>query len=185
EIEIKELSRLKYFLSIEVAHSQQKYVLDLLTEVGKLGCKLVETPTEQNHKLSEAPEDAARNKKQNVVARSSAKAEFMAMVLEICELLWLKIILEDLKITWEGPMKLHCNNKSAVNIAHNPMQHDRTKHVEVDRHFIKEKLESGLICTPFVSSKKQLADVLIKGLNGSVYQSVITKLGMDNIHSLA
>ncbi|PON70048.1 hypothetical protein TorRG33x02_258020, partial [Trema orientale] len=116
-----------------------------------------------------------RSKKQNLVARSSAEAEFKAMALGVCELLWLKI-------TWEGPMKLYCDNNSAINIAHSLVQHDHTKHVEVDIHFIKEKLESGLICTSFVSSEKQLADVLTKGLNGSVFQSVITKLRMDNIH---
>ena len=103
-----------------------------------------------------------RSKKQDVVARSSAEAEFRAMAQGICELLWLKIILEDLKIKWEGPMKLYCDNKSAISIAHNPVQHDQTKHIEVDRHFIKEKLDSGLICTP---SQGQLADILTKGLH--------------------
>ena len=91
-----------------------------------------------------------RSKKQNVVARSSAEAEFRAMAQGICELLWLKVILEDLRIKWEGPMRLYCDNKSAISIAHNPVQHDRTKHIEIDRHFIKEKLDSGLICTPYV-----------------------------------
>ena len=107
------------------------------------------------------------------------------MALGVCELLWLKIILEDLKIAWKGPMKLYCDNKSAINIAHNPVQHDRTKHVEVDRHFIKEKLDSGLLCTPFVSTKGQLADLLTKGLNGSTFQCIVSKLGMENIHSIA
>ena len=65
-----------------------------------------------------------RSKKQNVVARSSIEAEFRAMAQGICELLWLKIILEDLKIKWDGPMKLFCDNKSAISIAHNPVQHD-------------------------------------------------------------
>ena len=45
-------------------------------------------------------------------------------------------------------MSLYCDNKSAISIAHNPMQHDRMKHIEIDRHFIKDKLDSGLICTP-------------------------------------
>ena len=93
-----------------------------------------------------------RSKKQNVVARSSAEAEFQAMALRICELLWTKIILDNLKIEWNGPMKLYYDNKSTINIAHNPVQHDRTKHVEVGRHFIKEKLDNGTICTPFVST---------------------------------
>ena len=83
-----------------------------------------------------------RSKKQNVMARSSAEAKFRSMTLRICELLWLKIILEDLKIMWETPVRLYCNNMSAINIAHNPVQHDLTKHIEVDRHFIKEKLDS-------------------------------------------
>jgi len=47
-------------------------------------------------------------------------------------------------------MKLFCDNKSAINIAHNPVQHDRTKRIEIDRHFIKEKLEEGLICLSYV-----------------------------------
>jgi len=82
-----------------------------------------------------------------VVARSSAEAKFRAMTQGICELLWLKIILEDLRIKSDDPIRLYCDNKSAISIAHNPVQHDRIKHIEVDRHFIEEKLDSGLICT--------------------------------------
>ncbi|WMV54823.1 hypothetical protein MTR67_048208 [Solanum verrucosum] len=105
------------------------------------------------------------------------------MAMGVCELLWLKIILDDLKIRWEGPMRLYCDNKSAISIAHNPVQHDRTKHIEVDRHFITEKLDRGLICTPFVSTKDQVADVLIKGLPNNVFQDLISELGMEDIHS--
>lgn len=60
-----------------------------------------------------------RSKKQNVVARSSVEAKFRAH--GVCELLWLPIILNDLKIKLEGTMKLYCNNKSAINIVHNPI----------------------------------------------------------------
>lgn len=101
----------------------------------------------------------------------------------VCEFLWLKIILDDLKIKWEGPMKLYCDNKSAINIAHNPVQHDRTKHIEIDRYFIKEKLEGGLICIPYVPSGSQLADVLTKGLNNTIFHGIISKLGMKDIYS--
>ncbi|RVW64248.1 Retrovirus-related Pol polyprotein from transposon RE1 [Vitis vinifera] len=126
-----------------------------------------------------------RSKKHNVVARSSAEAEFRAMAQGVCELLWLKIVLEDLKIKWDGPMRLYCDNKSAISIAHNPVQHDRTKHIEIDRHFIKEKLDSGLICTPYVSTHGQLTDILTKGLSSSVFQSFVSKLGMVNTYSPA
>ena len=126
-----------------------------------------------------------RSKKQNVVARSSAEAEFRAMAQGICELLWLRILLKDLKVEEKGPMRLYCDNKSAINIAHNPVQHDRTKHIEVDRHFIKEKLDSGLICTPYVSTWDQLADVFTKGLNKTSFQKNISKLGMEDTYSPA
>ena len=126
-----------------------------------------------------------RSKKQNVVARSSAKAEFRAMTQGICELLWMKIILLDLRIKYEAPMRLFCDNKSAINIAHNPVQHDRTKHIEVDRHFIKEKLDSGLISTEYIPSRHQLADMLTKGLPIEQFQDLVYKLGMIDIHSPA
>jgi hypothetical protein len=126
-----------------------------------------------------------RSKKQNVVARSSAEAEFRAMAQGVCELLWMKIILDDLKIEYEAPMRLFCDNKSAISIAHNPVQHDRTKHIEIDRHFIKEKLDSGLISTQHVPSGLQLADVLTKGLPLERFQDLTCKLGMIDIHSPA
>ena len=70
-----------------------------------------------------------RSKKQNVVVRSSAKVEFKATTQGICELLWQKIILGDLKVKWKGTIKLHSNNKSTINIAHNPIQRDCEKYV--------------------------------------------------------
>ena len=62
-------------------------------------------------------------------------------------------------------MKMYCDNKVAINISHNPVHHDRTKHVEDNRHFIKEKVEDGTICMVYVSTNKQVADVLTKALS--------------------
>ena len=94
-----------------------------------------------------------RSKKQNVVARSSAEAEFRAVAQGICEVLWLKRLLEELKVINHLPIKVFYDNKAAIVIAHNPVLHDRTKHVEVDKHFIKEKLEVGLICMPYIPTE--------------------------------
>lgn len=58
---------------------------------------------------------------------------------------------------------MNSNEKSTINIAHNPMSHDQTKHMEVDRHFIKEKHENELICTPYIHTEGQLIDILTKG----------------------
>ncbi|XP_020580984.1 uncharacterized protein LOC110025061 [Phalaenopsis equestris] len=182
EFEIKELGKLKYFLGLEMTYStqrifisQQKYVINLLAETEKTGCKPIASPIDPNYKLGEAKEEPAvdkriephlqtayrvlhylkgnsekgilfkrndtltlkaytdadyagsivdrrsttryctflggnlvtwRSKKQNVVTWSSAESEFRAIAQGLCELLWLRIILDDLRIPWEGPMKL-------------------------------------------------------------------------------
>ena len=78
--------------------------------------------------------------------RSNVEVEFCAMAQGVCKLLWLKIILENLKIEWDGLMRLYC--KFAIGIAPNPVQNDQNKHIEIDKYFIKEKLDIRLICTP-------------------------------------
>lgn len=83
----------------------------------------------------------------------------------------------------EGPLRLYCDNKSAINIAHNPIQHDKTKHIEIDRHFIKEKLEEGIIYMSYVPSGGQLADVLTKGLHNSNFHDSVSKIGTEDIYS--
>jgi hypothetical protein len=87
-----------------------------------------------------------------VVALSSAEAEFRGMVKGICELLWLQRLLTELSFEPTSEMKLFCDNKAAIDIFHNPVQYDRTKHIEVDRHFIREKIDSKIIEIPFVRS---------------------------------
>jgi hypothetical protein len=77
-----------------------------------------------------------------VVVRSTAEAKYRAMALGVAELLWLRALLVELKMDQGGKMKLWCDSKSAISIANNPLQHDRTKHVEIDRFFIKEKLDN-------------------------------------------
>ncbi|TYJ97018.1 Cysteine-rich RLK (receptor-like protein kinase) 8 [Cucumis melo var. makuwa] len=79
-----------------------------------------------------------RSKKQGVVARSSVEAKYRAMSLGIYEEIWLQKVLFDLHQGINLPMKVFCDNKAAISIA-NGVQHDRTKHVEIDKHFIKEK----------------------------------------------
>ena len=63
-----------------------------------------------------------------MVAKSSAEAEYRAIAHGICELLWLQVLLKDLGIHGDGPMKPYCDNKATINIAHNPVQHGITKH---------------------------------------------------------
>ncbi|KAA0040181.1 putative mitochondrial protein [Cucumis melo var. makuwa] len=101
-----------------------------------------------------------RSKKQGVVTRSSAEAEYKATGLGIYEEIWLQKVLSDLHQNCEISMKLLCDNKVAICIANNPIQPDRNKHVEIDRCFIKERLDNGSICIPYISLSQQVADVL-------------------------
>ena len=91
------------------------------------------------------------------------------------------MLLKDLKIKIGDSMKLYCDSKTIISIAHNPIQHDRTKHVEIDKHFIKENLNNRTICTPFVKSCDQLADVLTKGVGSRQFHEMLNKLGLRDI----
>lgn len=75
------------------------------------------------------------------------------MVHEIFEILWVHGMLRELGFNSQGPMSLYCDNKATIGIVHNPIQHDKTKNIEVDMHFIKEKVQSKKICIPFVKTK--------------------------------
>ena len=94
-----------------------------------------------------------KQKKQKVVALSSVEAEFRSIAKGITEIIWLKKLLSELDFPQKKAWKLFCDNKVVISISGNPVQHDRTKHVEIDRHFIKKKLESMIISLAFVRSR--------------------------------
>ncbi|KAD4584477.1 hypothetical protein E3N88_22078 [Mikania micrantha] len=119
-----------------------------------------------------------RSKKQKVVALSSAESEFRGIARGMAEVLWIRKLLTEIGFPPEGSSKLMCDNKAAIQISENPVQHDRTKHIEVDRHMIKEKLEAGIIELPFVQSKDQLADILTKAVNGKILRYCLDKLSI-------
>ena len=121
-----------------------------------------------------------RSKKQKVVAMSSADAEFRGVAKGITEVLWLRKLLTELGFPPKRSCELYCDNQAAINISENPVQHDRTKHVEVDRHFIKEKLEAQVIKLPHVKSKDQLADILTKTVGTQFFEEVLCKLGVGD-----
>jgi len=86
-----------------------------------------------------------KSKKQSVVARSSAEAEYKAMAPFTCELVWIKQLLQELKFWDVQQMKLYCDNQATLHIASNLVFHERTKHIEIDCHFVGEKLQSYFV----------------------------------------
>lgn len=121
-----------------------------------------------------------KSKKQKVVSLSSAESEFRGIVKGITELIWIRKLLTEIGFSPLNSCKLMCDNKAAISISKNPVQHDRTKHVEIDRHFIKEKLEERVIDLPHVRSEEQLADILTKAVPGRAFHEVLRKLGIED-----
>ena len=287
----KDLGELKYFLGVEVMRSkkgillsQRKYVLDLLTETGKLGAKPCSAPMTPNLQLTEDGElfddpekyrrlvgklnyltvtrpDIAysvsvvsqfmssptvhhwtaleqilcylkgapgrgilyrnhghthiecfsdadwggskidrrsttgycvfvggnlvswKSKKQNVVSRSSAESEYRAMAQSVCEVMWIYQLLDEVGLKVSIPAKLWCDNQAALHIASNPVFHERTKHIEIDCHFVREKIQQNLVSTGHVKTGEQLGDIFTKALNGVRVDYICNKLGMINIYT--
>lgn len=92
--------------------------------------------------------------------------------------------LKNSKKTVELLLKLYYNSKIVISIAHNLNQHDRMKHIEINRYFIKEKLEVGTICLSFMPSGQQTIDILTKRLARPNLEHLISKLGMIDIDAL-
>lgn len=95
------------------------------------------------------------SKKQSVVARSSAESEYRAMATDGCEILWLHALLKDLPVDIPLPIPLYSDSSAAISISSNPVYHARTKHIELDCHFVREKVQLGVLKPLYVPSKEQ------------------------------
>ena len=115
-----------------------------------------------------------------MVALLSAEAEFWGIARGLAEVLWLRKLLIEIGFPPMTACELMCDNKAAISISKNPVQHDRTKHVEVDRHFIKERLNEGSISLPFVRSEDQLANILTKVVPTQVFMETLGKLSIGD-----
>ena len=119
-----------------------------------------------------------KSKKQSVVSLSSTEAEYRAMASTSKEIIWLRWLLADMGVLIPHPTPMYCDNSSAIQIAHNSVFHERTKHIEVDCHFTRQHLKHGSLSLPFVSSTLQLADFFTKSHPISRFRFLVSKLSM-------
>ena len=96
------------------------------------------------------------------MACSSTEVEYRFFANTTSELLWLQWLLKDLGVSTSSTTPLYCDNQSAIHIAHNDVFHERTKHIEIDCHFVRYHLIHGALKLISVSSKDQLADIFTK-----------------------
>ncbi|GJU00902.1 retrovirus-related pol polyprotein from transposon TNT 1-94, partial [Tanacetum coccineum] len=117
-----------------------------------------------------------KTKKQHIVSRSSAEAEYCSMAFTTCELKWLKSVMLSIGIHQVKPMSLYCDSQVALHISQNLVFHERTKHIEVDCHYIRDKLVSGNITAQYVSTMEQIADYFTKALRKAQFDYLLYKL---------
>ncbi|GKB01912.1 ribonuclease H-like domain-containing protein [Tanacetum coccineum] len=141
---IKDLGKLKYFLSIEV----------------------INTDKEAKHSLS----------------KSSTKAEYRALASVTSEVIWILKILKGLNINNLLPVSLHCDSNSAIKITANLVFHERIKHLEIDLHFVREKVLNGVVKTVKIYSANQIVDISTKGFDTMQHNFLVEKLGMFDIY---
>ncbi|XP_021837610.2 uncharacterized mitochondrial protein AtMg00810-like [Spinacia oleracea] len=121
-----------------------------------------------------------KSKKQSTISKSSSEAEYRAMSQAAAEVTWIVRLLEELGVHNLKPVALHCDNQSAIHIATNPIFHERTKHIEVDCYFTRDKVLEGLLHLSYLPTHNQLADIFTKVLPGAQHRNLSTKLGMIN-----
>nr|GEW59334.1 hypothetical protein [Tanacetum cinerariifolium] len=125
-----------------------------------------------------------KSKKQNTLSKSSTEAEYRVLDSVTNEVIWILKILKDLNINNLLHVFLHSDNNSTIKIAANPVFHERTKHLEIDLHFVREIFLSGVVKTVKVDSANQIADILTKGLDTLQHKILAKKLGMFDIYQV-
>ncbi|GJR79848.1 retrotransposon protein, putative, ty1-copia subclass [Tanacetum coccineum] len=119
------------------------------------------------------------SKRQKSDAISSTEAEYIAMSGCCAQILWMRSQLTDYGLGF-NKIPMYCDNKSAIALCCNNVQHSRSKHIDIRFHFIKEHVENGVIELYFVNTEYQLADIFTKPLAREIIEFLINKLGMQS-----
>ncbi|KAM2234356.1 hypothetical protein EV2_013133 [Malus domestica] len=115
------------------------------------------------------------SKKQKTVSRSSSEAEYRQLAYTAAELSWFRSLFRDLHLLLDRPT-IWCDNVSSIALASNPVFHSRTKHLEVDYHYVREKVVRQELLVNFICSQDQIADLFTKGLSSSRFKHLVSKL---------
>ena len=123
-----------------------------------------------------------KSKKQQTVSHSSAESEYRAMEFGSREVIWLRNLLADLQAPQHGPVAFFCDSTAAIHIATNPVFHERTKHIELDCHQVRERVLLGFIKLLHVRTNNQVADIFTKALFSPQFYSLVGKMALKSIY---
>ncbi|GJT53090.1 retrovirus-related pol polyprotein from transposon RE1 [Tanacetum coccineum] len=113
-----------------------------------------------------------------ITRRSSIEAEYKALAYCTCEITWLQCLFKDLQLDISRPTPIYCDNASVIALASNPIQHVRTKHIEIDCHFVRDKIKSNHVLPTFIPTRLQAADVLTKRIPKALHYNYLSKFGI-------
>lgn len=119
-----------------------------------------------------------KSKKQETVSRSSTESEYRALGSTACEIRWILKLFQDFKISSLMPVSLFCDNESAIKLALNPVFHEKTKHFEIEVHFLRDYVSKGIVKLVKIISDKQKADIFTKSLIAGQHSFLTQELGM-------
>ncbi|KAL8127142.1 hypothetical protein AgCh_014167 [Apium graveolens] len=175
---MKDLGDVTYFLGLEISRSESGSLKEITAYCDSdwASCAASRKSTSGFCILLGDSPISWKSKKQTIVARSTAEAEYRAMAFTAYEITWLSTLLKDLGLHNLPLTILKCDNQAALSIAANPVLHECTKHIEVDCHFVRDKIKSGSIVTQYVPSHAQLVDILTKPLSAKQHNYLLNKL---------
>ena len=117
--------------------------------------------------------------KQQIVSRSSTESEYRSLADGAAEIKWLMSLMFELGLYIRRPTVIWCDNVSAGALAANPVHHRRSKHIDIDVHFVRDMVQTGLIQVCYIPSKRQIADVFTKALSQPQFSLFRDKLGLS------
>ncbi|GJV76218.1 retrovirus-related pol polyprotein from transposon TNT 1-94 [Tanacetum coccineum] len=184
----QERGELKFFLGIQIHQSprgiyinQAKYVQETLKKHSMTSCDSYGTPMATKHldaDLSGGDKLVSwSSKKQDCTSMSSAEAEYVSLYACCAQVLWLRTQLTNYGFHFDK-IPMYYDSKAVIVISCNPVQHSRTKHIDVRYHFIKEHVKKGIVELFFVGTEYQLADLFTKALSEDRFKYLVRRLGM-------